>query len=158
MLIGIDADTHRKPHTLKFYISVYIVCILLNNRTITLYWVFSYANELLLYASVKCLTRVVLNCVYTVIYLWSITATSGNSYHLYAVFALIVVIGSDCIDSQSIRSLPRIMTTTETGGTAKTLNNVVIRISTCCADTSKKKIEDTEGPGRYSKDRQYIGK
>jgi hypothetical protein len=39
------------------------------------------------------------------------------------------------------------MTTTATGGTAKTLKNVVIRISPCCADTSKKKIEDTEGPG-----------
>jgi hypothetical protein len=91
MLIRIDVDTHRKQHTLKFYISVYIVCILLNNHTITLYWVFSYANELLLYASVKCLIRVVLNCVYTVIYLWSITATSGNSYHLCAVFALIHV-------------------------------------------------------------------
>jgi hypothetical protein len=37
MLIRIDVDTHRKSHTLKFYISVYIVCILLNNRTITLY-------------------------------------------------------------------------------------------------------------------------
>jgi hypothetical protein len=52
------------------------------------------------------------------------------------------VIGSDCIDSQSIRSLPRIITITATGGIAKTLNNVVIRISTCCANTNKKNIAE----------------